>query len=94
MTSNSTKPDLLHPRTDTAVQVFDWFDPIEAGVRGRVRDFIQAMIDAELEEVLARPRYGRRANRQSSDVEVPAAVIGHRHGRRPRSLMATFHARG
>jgi transposase-like protein len=90
MTSNSTKPDLSHPQTETAVQVFDWFDPIEAGVRGRVRDFIQAMIDAELEEALARPRYGRRPKRQSSDVEVPAASIGHRHGRRPRSLMGTF----
>ena len=90
MTSNSTKPDLSHPRNETAAQVFDWFDPIEAGVRGRVRDFIQAMIDAELDEALARPRYGRRLKRQSSDVEVPAVVIGHRHGHRPRSLMGTF----
>jgi transposase-like protein len=90
MTSNSTKPDLSHPRTEATSEVFDWFDPIEAGVRGRVRDFIQAMIDAELEEALARPRYGRCPKRQSSDVEVPAAVIGHRHGHRPRSLMGTF----
>jgi hypothetical protein len=37
----------------------DWFDPIEAGVRDRVRGFIQAMIEGELDETLMRLRYGR-----------------------------------
>jgi hypothetical protein len=33
----------LQLATDTAVYLFDdWFDPIEAGVRDRVRGFIQA----------------------------------------------------
>jgi putative transposase len=34
----------------------DWFDPIEAGVRDRVRGCIQAMIEGELDETLMRPR--------------------------------------
>ena len=38
----------------------EWFDPIEAGLRDRVRDFIQTMIESELEAVLSRPRYARR----------------------------------
>jgi hypothetical protein len=37
------------------VHLFDnWFDPIEAGLRGRVRGSLQAMLEAELDEVLAR----------------------------------------
>ena len=38
--------------------VDDWFDPIEAGVRDRVREFIQAMIEGELDAAIMRPRYG------------------------------------
>jgi hypothetical protein len=34
----------------------DWFDAIEALVRDRVRGFIQAMIEGELDEALMRPR--------------------------------------
>jgi len=37
----------------------DRFDPIEVALRDQVRSFIQAMIEAELEMVLARPRHGR-----------------------------------
>jgi hypothetical protein len=45
MKSISTKSDSSQPAADTAVYLFDdWFDPIEAGVRDRVREFIQAMI--------------------------------------------------
>jgi hypothetical protein len=36
----------------------DWFDPIESGLRDRVREFIRAMIESELDEALSRPRYG------------------------------------
>jgi hypothetical protein len=36
------------------VHLFDnWFGPIEAGLRGRVRGFLQAMLEAELDDVLA-----------------------------------------
>jgi len=42
--------------------LFDsWFDPIEHAVRDRVRSFIEGLIEGELAAVLARPRYGRRA---------------------------------
>jgi putative transposase len=84
-----TKPDSSQPVVDTAVYLFDdWFDPIEAGVRDRVRGFIQAMIEGELDETLMRPRYGRRSATSSGKNE--AAVAGHRHGHRSRSLTGTF----
>ena len=34
----------------------NWFDPIEAGLRDRAREFLQAMLEAEFDEVLDRPR--------------------------------------
>jgi hypothetical protein len=44
MTSNSTKSPTLQLEAETAVRLLaGWFDPIEAGLRGRVREFIQAM---------------------------------------------------
>ena len=49
MTNVTTKPDSSHPTGETAVYLFDnWFDPIEGGVRDRVREFIHAMIEGEL----------------------------------------------
>jgi hypothetical protein len=40
MTSVTTKPDLSQPTTESNSHLFDdWFDPIESGIRGRVRDF-------------------------------------------------------
>jgi hypothetical protein len=50
---------------ETAEYVFDsWFDSIEAGLRDRAREFLQAMFEAELDEVLARSRYARRGSRR------------------------------
>ncbi len=64
MTSVTTKPDTTQLLTETASHLFDdWFDPIEAGIRDRVREFIEEMIRGELDAVLSRPRYGRRAAR-------------------------------
>jgi putative transposase len=34
-----------------------WFDPVETELRTKVRGFIEAMIEDELETALARPRY-------------------------------------
>jgi hypothetical protein len=49
MTSITTKPDSSQPQSD-AVHLFDnWFDPIEGGLRDRVREFIHAMIEGELD---------------------------------------------
>ena len=56
MTSDSTKSSNSQPATDTPVYLFDdWFDPIEAGVRDRVRGFIEAMIEGELDSALFAP---------------------------------------
>jgi putative transposase len=57
----------------------DWFDPLEAGVRQRIRCFIEQILEAELEAVLNRRRYERAG---------PAA--GHRHGHRDRQVLGTF----
>jgi putative transposase len=73
------------------VHLFDnWFDPIEAGVRERVREFIQAMIEGELDMSLSRPRYARCAKRSSRDGENAVGATGHRHGHRSRSLLGSF----
>jgi putative transposase len=70
-------------------KLFDnWFDPIETELRTKVRGFIETMIEGELEAALARPRYGRRSGPSMEDDA--AAVAGHRHGRRIRSLTGTF----
>jgi hypothetical protein len=59
MESPTTKVAVSYSGTETNAQLFeDWFDPIESGVRGRIRDFVESMIEAELEEALSRPRYG------------------------------------
>jgi transposase-like protein len=57
----------------------DWFDPLETGVRQRIRCFIEQMLEAELETALNRRRYERTG---------PTA--GHRHGHRDRQLLGTF----
>jgi putative transposase len=91
MTSVTTKRDVLQPQSEAAGHLFDnWFDPIEASVRGRIHAFIAAMIEGELETVLARPRYARHAAGEDADADSPAGACGHRHGHRSRSLMGTF----
>ena len=43
MRNITRKSESSQPVAETAVYLFDdWFDPIEAGVRDRVREFIQA----------------------------------------------------
>src|SRR3954465_2091481 len=55
-----------------------WFDPIEAGLRERVRGFIEGLIEQELTEAL-----GRRCHE-------PGGGAGHRHGKRERRLTGSF----
>ena len=57
----------------------DWFDPLEAGVRQRIRSFIEALLESELETALNRGRYERAGSLQ-----------GHRHGHRDRQILGTF----
>jgi len=88
MTSITTKSDSSQLATETASRLFDnWFDPIEAEVRARSRQFIEELIRSELDAVLARPRYERS---QMAGNEGKAGVAGHRHGRRTRPLTGTF----
>jgi len=73
-----------------AVDLFDsWFDPIETEVRARAREFIEAMIEGELDATLLRRRYGRLPKTIAAETGA-ATVVGHRHGRRSRSLTGTF----
>jgi transposase-like protein len=91
MTSHSTTPCLPQSEIETAEHLFDnWFDPIEAVLRDRAREFLQAMFEAELAEALARSRYARRAKPSSDDSKEAMGVSGHRHGHRSRSLLGTF----
>ena len=91
MTSPSTTPWLPQSEIETAEHLFDnWFDPIEAGLRDRAREFLQAMFEGELDGVLARLRYVRRAKLPRGGSQGAAGVIGHRHGHRSRSLLGTF----
>jgi transposase-like protein len=92
MTSHSTTPCLPQSEIETAEQLFDnWFDPIETGLRDRAREFLQAMLEAELDEALGRSRYARRTKPSSGDgSEETGGVSGHRHGHRSRSLLGTF----
>ena len=91
MTNDSTKSSISQPASDTTVYLFDdWFDPIEAGVRDRVRGFIEAMIEGELVSALLRPRYGRKPKLANEDADGSAGLTGHRHGHRSRSLLGSF----
>jgi putative transposase len=91
MTRNSTTPCRPQSEIETAEHLFDnWFDPIEAGLRDRAREFLQAMLEGELDRVLARSRYARCAKPPSGDAEDAVGVTGHRHGHRSRSLLGTF----
>jgi transposase-like protein len=55
-----------------------WFDPIEAGLRERIRGFIEDLVEQELTEALGRRRHER------------GGVAGHRHGHRVRRLTGSF----
>jgi putative transposase len=62
-----------------------WFDPIEMGIRDRIRGFIEALVDEELNEALGRARYQRPVG-----ADTAPARVGYRHGRRERQLLGSF----
>ena len=81
MANTSTTSPALQPETRTTVDLLDnWFDAIEVGLRERVRDFIQAMIESELDTALARPRYGRRPKDDVQNGDGPKGLC-HGNGR-------------
>jgi putative transposase len=88
------KTDTIKPPADAAEATLflgdDWFDPLETGVRTRIRGFIEELLEAELDAALGRDRYERP--RLAETCVGGRAVIGdgHRHGHRERQLMGTF----
>jgi putative transposase len=88
MTDHTTTPCLPQSGTGATTASFEhWFDPIEADLRDRVCAFLQALFEAELDEALGRSRYARYVKRSGSEA---AALTGHRHGHRTRTLLGTF----
>jgi putative transposase len=65
-----------------------WFDPIEIGIRDRIRGFIEVLVDEELNDALGRARYQRPS--RAADSEPAGARAGYRHGRRQRQLLGSF----
>ena len=51
-----------------------WFDPIEAGMRGRIRGFIEELVEQELEAALGRGRYERAGGTQRASARAPQAA--------------------
>lgn len=91
MKSPITKPTSFQPAAEPTSCLFDnWIDPIETAVRRRVRSFIEALIESELDAALDRPRYGRRAVVNDDSAAPSTGAVGHRHGKRTRKLTGTF----
>jgi putative transposase len=71
-----------------------WFDPIEAGIRERIRGFIEGLLEEELSDVLGRARYQRPGSpgstREAVRPEPRRGTAGYRHGRRERQLLGSF----
>jgi transposase-like protein len=68
----------------------DWFDPLEAGVRTRIRGFIEELLEAELDAALGRDRYERPRVAKTGVGGRQGVGAGHRHGHRERQLMGSF----
>jgi putative transposase len=72
--STTTQTDGMGPFSGEA-----WFDPIEAGIRARVRGFIEELLEQELTQALGRGRHERAAEPK-----------GYRNGARERQLLGSF----
>jgi putative transposase len=68
----------------------DWFDPLEAGVRTRIRGFIEELLEAELDVALGRDRYERSRLAETGAGGKPIVKAGHRHGHRERQILGSF----
>ncbi len=91
MTMDSTKP-AIKDSSDEHFLCDDWFDPLEAGVRTRIRGFIEELLEAELDTALGRYRYERPGLAGKPGSEGPTSMAGHRHGHRERQILGTFGA--
>ena len=88
MATNSTMPT---PSSTEGEQFLcdDWFDPLENGVRTRIRGFIEELLEAELDAALGRARYERPGAGGGGS---PESSAGSRHGHRERRILGTFGA--
>ena len=68
----------------------DWFDPLEAGVRTRIRGFIEELLEAELDVALGRDRYERPRFAETGAGSKAIVKAGHRHGHRERQILGSF----
>ena len=80
-----------------------WSTPLEAGVRGTIRGFIETLIEEELEAALGRGRYARLKTAAGARAAAAAGLgnegaagavpsTGHRNGRRERQVLGSFGA--
>src|SRR3954466_11510246 len=76
MDKNNTKTAAAEPGVFAGEA---WFDPIEAGLRGRIRGLIEELVEQELAAALGRGRYERAGG-----------AGGHRRGRGGRQLTGSF----
>src|SRR5450432_1026406 len=88
MTTDSTRPTASSTEGERFL-CDDWFDPLENGVRTRIRGFIEELLEAELDAALGRARYERRGGVGD---ESARGAVGARHGHRERGLLGTFGA--
>ena len=89
MNTDSKNPSSPQSDVSPTSRLFDdWIDPIETGVRARVRDWIEALVHLELDTALQRPRYGRSTGGETEPAVAP--VRGYRNGSRTRTLTGTF----
>jgi transposase-like protein len=98
MTTDITRADSEHLLDE------GWSTPLEAGVRGTIRGFIEALLEEELEAALGRARYARHRTAAEAGAAAAAGLgngepaagsvpsTGHRHGRRERQVMGSFGA--
>ena len=79
---------------ETALFLGDgWSDPLESGIRDRIRVFIEELIEEELAAALGRERYERRRRDggiRGIEATDGGPLSGHRHGHRERRLTGSF----
>jgi transposase-like protein len=85
MKTNTIKP-AAHVAEGDVFLGENWFDPLEAAVRTRVRGFIEDLLETELDAALARKRYERPSLSETEATAKAPEAAGHRE----RQLMGTF----
>ena len=88
MTTDSTKPAISTPAGEHFL-CDDWFDPLETGVRTRIRGFIEELPRCRT-STLRWDEIGMNGLGWVDGSSSSKGVVGTRHGHRERGLMGTF----